>query len=228
MSNKPVNIIVVGGPSRVGKTTLCRHLLVRPELSGFDTLRWDAFKYTMAKSFGIEEADLYTFEQLGDDTLEAEAHRDEIVFEAMRPYISWQLENGLDMLMEGRFRAGFDWSFLDEVERDYKLTELHLTRTPKDIDSEIASLKEIEASDPQGGWILDAGWTWEAFARHHIAGVLSMQQEARENGKMLFDVAEWGSFEAMLEMAEKYVLSRLRPPAITLSQFLGEPPQPAR
>lgn len=56
----PVSIVVVGGPSRVGKTTLCRRLLSRPELAGFDTLRWDAFKYTMANSFGIAEADLYT------------------------------------------------------------------------------------------------------------------------------------------------------------------------
>ena len=48
VNTRPVSIVVVGGPSRVGKTTLCRRLLSRPELSGFDTLCWDAFKYTMA------------------------------------------------------------------------------------------------------------------------------------------------------------------------------------
>lgn len=36
-----------------------------------------------------------------------------------------------------------------------------------------------------------------------------MQEEARTNGKKMFDVADYGSFEVMLEDIEEYIVEQL-------------------
>lgn len=144
-------LVVIGGVSRCGKTTLANKVLDRSN-QRFDTVRFDEFGDMLRKNLGpinhITHKDWKTPERF---TALCRL-RDKETFVAALPYINALLDNGRNVLAEGCLWPDYIAQAAFHAKADIK--EVYLIPEPiTDFAEATKSLRLKDKSDPSGGWL---------------------------------------------------------------------------
>ena len=182
-------IVIIGGPSRVGKSDLANRLAEHSLLQSFDIFRLDSFRAALTELGAYPYSGVVASNPGNPEAWKA---ADAISARASFPYLEMSASRGLPTIAEGlywpSFVSGHQWP------ENVQVVSVCLIRSVRDIDREVALLKKIAAKEPGRFLSRLADEGDEALARYaRELGVWSdaMKREARADmAHRLYDTAE--------------------------------------
>lgn len=199
-------IMIIGGPARVGKSTLARS--IRPEMSG-QMIAGDAFAHSVRESVTVEQfPDLFINEvdkpQLTDPHDQHVARlrrRDKIMWSFFKNYIHAVVgESEDDLLIDGNF-----WpDYLTELEVDHKAA--FLVDTSHDRADMLKRMRDDDAT--ANNWMRERAYTDERidlWAEMDKTRSLTMIELCEAHDYPYFNLAVHGIHRAQ-ELAREHLL----------------------
>lgn len=202
--NEKVNIILIGGPARVGKTTLVSRILKKLPYYALST---DNLKY-MGQKFNVMQ-DLSSSEDwhIPNIWLEKIRKRDKEIWQWTKEYIISSIKSNKSLIVEGNLWIDYINNDL-EFFKDANVLSIFIIDTSS-LDNSSKKLVNLKKTDPYN-WLntYSDNMIFE-FAQCNKLRSEYMKKLANENNSLVYDIKDYNSLDEMQNEIEKEIFNRL-------------------